>query len=139
MRFLPLAAALLTAACGATMPRMALRAEPAQYTPSMSSTPGISLKPVFSPRAGGTIDYRWTASFGHFLSWDPGTGKIVDRGDDVVLTAGTVYWTYDPKYAIVMKPSATITVDAIDRDTGETRAHGEVVLDFDRDVARVRE
>ena len=128
MRFLALAAAAaILLACAS--PSMTVRADQASYSPAMSSRPGLGLTPVFSAPAGTTCEYHWHASFGTFVS----------RGADVVAGGETLYWTYDPKLTFAQKPTVRISVEARDRDSGRVLAQEKIVLDWDGDIAHVRE
>lgn len=118
---------------------MGLRAEPTQYSPAMSSTPGIGLRTVFVPPAGTTVDYRWTADFGYFVSWNAPDYRVVPRGADFVATEGRLYWTYDPRLAPDRKPAVTIVVEAQNAESGSVLARRTLKLDWDRDTARVRD
>ena len=66
-----LAAAFLISAC-ASLPggagSMGLRAEPNQYSPAMSSTPGIGFTTLYTPPAGTSVNYHWTTDFGYFTA-----------------------------------------------------------------------
>jgi hypothetical protein len=139
-RFLVAAAALLSA-CAALSGGggMGLRAVPTQYSPAMSSTPGIGLTPVYEPPAGTTVNYHWTADFGYFVSWNPPTYVVVPRGTDLTATAGRLYWTYDPRYAPDRKPVVTIVVEVEDSETGRVVARRTLKLDWAYDTARVRD
>lgn len=140
MRTFAAAAALLLSAC-ATLGGggMDLRAEPTQYSPAMSSAPGIGLTPVWVPPAGLEVDYHWTADFGYFVSWNAPNYAVVPRGADLVATEGRLYWTYDPRYTADRKSVVTIVVEARERETGRVLARRTLKLDWDRDTARVRD
>jgi hypothetical protein len=142
MRTLFASAALLACAC-ASLPGgpggMGLRVEPVQYSPAMSSTPGIGFTTVLVPPAGTTLNYRWTADFGYFVTWNAPSYAVVPRGADFTATEGRVYWTYDPRYTADRKSVVTVVIEAQDADTGRLVARRTVKLDWDRDTARVRD
>ncbi len=138
-RILGAAAALAAGAC-ATSPRsMSVRALPAQYSPAMSSTVGIGLRPVFVPPSGTVVDYHWRTNFGYFLTWGAPDYKPARQGADVFLTEGQLYWSYDPSRAMTRKPPVAIVIEARDRQSGRVLARRTVRLDWDQDVARVRD
>jgi|SRR6185312_9478578 len=137
-----LAAALLLAACE-SLPggagSMGLRAEPNQYSPAMSSTPGIGFTTLYVPPAGTTVNYHWLADFGYFVTWNAPNYVVLPRGADFTATEGRVYWTYDPRYSSDRKSVVTVVVQAEDAETGRIVARRTVKLDWERDTARVRD
>ncbi|MFI5361274.1 MAG: hypothetical protein ACHQ49_04835 [Elusimicrobiota bacterium] len=139
MKSFAAAALLLASACALLTEELAVRASPQQYSPAMSSSPGIGLTPVFTPPAGTTARYRWTTNFGGFVSWNPPDYKVVPRGSDPTGSEGTLYWTYDPRLALLGKPVVSIVVEAIDPESGRVLARSKIKLDWDSDVARVRD
>ena len=140
-RFLA-AAALLLAAC-ASLPggagSMGLRAEPHQYSPALSSTPGIGFTTLFIPPPGVAVNYHWTTDFGYFVTWNPPNYVVLPRGADFNATEGRVYWTYDPRFIPDRKPTVTVVVSAEDAETGRVVARRTVTLDWEHDTARVRD
>jgi hypothetical protein len=144
MKFLLAAAAIALSACSTvTLPggagSMGLRVEPHQYSPAMSSTPGIGFTTVFIPPSGTTVNYHWTANFGYFVTWNAPNYAVVPRGADFTATEGRVYWTYDPRFIPDRKPTVTITVSAEDAESGRIVARRAVKLDWERDTARLRD
>lgn len=142
MKILFAAAALLLSACS-SLPggagSMGLRAEPHQYSPAMSSTPGIGFTTLFIPPSGTTVNYHWTTDFGYFVTWNPPNYVVLPRGADFTATEGRVYWTYDPRYTADRKSVVTVVVAAEDAETGRIVARRTVRLDWERDTARVRD
>lgn len=139
MRSFAAAAFFLLAACASLPREMGLRAEPHDYSPAMSSTPGIALTTVFTPPGETAIDYHWTTDFGYFVTWNAPDYKVKPLGQDVVASAGTVYWTYNPALSLVSKPVVTIAVEAQEEETERVLAKAKVKLDWERDTARVRD
>lgn len=117
---------------------LSVRAEPSQYSPAMDSTVGIGLRPVFVPPSGVTVDFHWHTDFGHFVLWNPPDYKVVPQGDDVTMTDGRLYWSYDASMALTHKPAVSITIEAVDRETGKVIATKTLHLDWEHDLARVR-
>ncbi len=115
-----------------------MRAEPSQYSPAMDSTVGIGLLPVFVPPAGATVDYHWHTDFGHFVVWSPPAYKVIPQGDDVTMTEGRLYWSYDPALTLTRKPTVTVDIEAVDRESGKVLSRKTLHIDWDRDLARVR-
>jgi hypothetical protein len=136
------AAALALSAC-ASFPggpgTMGLSAEPHQYSPALSSTPGIGFRTLFVPPAGTTVNYHWTTDFGYFVTWNAPAYAVVPRGADFTATEGRVFWTYDPRFTPDRKPVVTVVVEAEDAETGRIVARRSVKLDWERDAARVRD
>jgi hypothetical protein len=139
MKSFAAAALLLASACASFPSALAVRAEPASYSPAMSSTPGIGFTTVFVPPAGTTVHYHWSTNFGSFVSWRAPDYKVTPMGADVVATEGLLYWTYDPKLAPDRKPVVTIAIEVQDAESGRVLAKRKVQLDFERDTARVRD
>jgi hypothetical protein len=142
MKTLLAAAALALAACS-SLPGgaggMGLRTEPDQYSPAMSSTPGIGFTTVFIPPAGTEVHYHWITDFGYFVTWNAPNYVVLPRGADFTATEGRVYWTYDPRYTPDRKPAVTVIVQAEDAETGRIVARRTVKLDWERDTAHVRD
>lgn len=140
MKTFAAAAVLLISACSTfSGGGMELRADPIQYSPAMSSTPGIGLRTVFVPPAGTTVNYHWTADFGYFVSWNAPDYRVIPRGADLFATEGRFYWTYDPRLTPDRKPVVTIVVEAQDAESGNVLARRTIKLDWDRDTAHVRD
>jgi hypothetical protein len=139
MKSFAAAALILACACATRPSALNVRPEPLQYSPAMSSTPGIGLRTVFVPPAGTAVDYHWSADYGYFVSWNAPSFKVVPRGADLVATEGTLYWSYDAKRAFERKPVVTIAVEARDAESGRVLARKKLKLDWDGDTARVRE
>jgi hypothetical protein len=139
MKSFAAAALILLSACAALPGDMSVRAEPMQYSPAMSSTPGIGLRTVFVPPSGTKIVYHWRADYGYFLSWNAPGYKVVPRGPELVASEGILYWSYDPRRALESKPVVTITVEAQDSESGRVLARHRLKVDWERDAARVRD
>ena len=144
MKFLLAAAAFARSACSTvSLPggagSLGLRTEPNQYSPALSSTPGIGFTTLFIPPSGVTVNYHWSADFGYFVTWNPPNYAVVPRGADFTATEGRVYWTYDPRFIPDRKPTVTVVVSAEDADSGRIVARRTVKLDFEHDTARVRD
>ncbi|HEX4046256.1 MAG TPA: hypothetical protein VH309_00385 [Elusimicrobiota bacterium] len=139
MKFLAAALALMCCACASLPETLTVRAEQSQYSPALSSTPGIRLRPIFVPPSGVNVEYHWSADFGSFVSWNPPAYKVKPLGSDFVATEGALYWTYDPALASARKPVVTVVIEARDADTGKVLSRAKLKLDWDGDTARVRD
>lgn len=72
-------------------PSFEVLANPAKYTPAMSSTPGIKLQVVFEGEAE-TVQYY--ATKGKLITWETNTWGIKSHGSRVSLPYGTyAYWS----------------------------------------------
>ena len=96
-----------------------ISAEPPEYSPMMSSTPGIRLSVlntsgILPPEAV----YRWETSYGHFLSWTPPLFQVVTRGPVYQGGPEDIYWSYDPMPSEKDLPDVVITVTITDPATG---------------------
>ena len=128
---------LALAGCAHGPTSMGLRAEPQMYSPAMSSTPGISLTPLYSP-PGGAL-FRWRVNFGTFFTQPPG-GRRVELGTEALMGPGMIYWTYEPTAELLaaVKPTVEIEVWAEDPKTRKPLAVKRIKLDWEGDLARVR-
>ena len=88
------------------------------YTPLMSSTVGIGLKPVFAVDNNSVI-FSWHTDYGYFVSWGAPGFKVNDRGPDVITNDTKIYWSYSPEDMDKEKPPVHITLSMIDRPPEE--------------------
>ncbi|HOS81862.1 MAG TPA: hypothetical protein PK445_03975 [Methanolinea sp.] len=88
-----------TMTAGSTVPptpvAISIRATPDRYIPLMSSTVGIRLEPEFSPTI--PVIYTWTASYGHFVSWNSTDPRVVIHNATVRTVEPSIYWSYPPQ------------------------------------------
>lgn len=87
---------------------ISIQASPEKYNPLMSSTVGIGLTPLYAGSAA--VVYNWTASYGHFISWNAQDWKVIQHGDSVETINQTIYWSYSPDDMGKEKPPVTIRV-----------------------------
>ncbi len=127
-------AIILIAACGDRDSRLSITPEIDEYTPAMSSVPGIGLIAGFS-RDLKNKDYKfhWVAERGTFLKWhDGGKGRIEVLGNDIKTNEHKVYWTVDPDENISEKSFLVyLTVEEI--DTSEVMYETSIRIDQDRE------
>lgn len=113
-----------------------IETSPDRFTPLMSSTIGISMKPIF-PDQEMTLKV-WETRFGHFASWDKNSGEIVSYGRRVRTPGDSVYWTYDADAMGVKKPPVLIRVTLMSLANGTPLASGKVLIHWeDTDMAVV--
>lgn len=86
---------LLFSSCAETPEVLQINPEITQYSPSVSSTPGIGLIAVYSrDLKNSDYKYHWKVEEGSFLQWNKmGSGMIKDLGNDVYTNEHKVYWT----------------------------------------------
>ncbi len=111
-----------------------LEASPQRYSPMMSSTVGIRLTPVVSGFDASDAQFRWSASYGHFLSWKAPDFNVTDLGNPIVNNGESVYWSFVDKPALANDP-VTITVTVKDRRTGAEIGQSMIILEWDGDYA----
>jgi hypothetical protein len=112
-----------------------LEASPQQYSPMMSSTPGIGLTPNVTGFRAADATFEWNASFGRFLMWDAPDYKVHEIGNPVATDDRMIYWTFTEKPASTKEP-VTITVTARDMTRrGAVLASSTVTLSWDGDYA----
>lgn len=90
--------------CSATENRLTIKSELIEYSPYMSSTPGIPLIAVFNRELSNkNYIYHWIAEEGTFLKWQNSTigmGRIEVLGSDVMMNEHKIIWTVDPDHDI---------------------------------------
>ena len=107
------------------------------YIPTMSSTVGIGLIPVYKiemPSEG--IKYHWRTNFGYFVTWNAPDFEVKILGSDVINAGEKIYWSYDPNEMGIDKPSVLISLRIENRQTQKVVAKTNIELGWeDRDTA----
>ena len=104
-----------------------------RYTVLMSSTVGIGL----TPQINGTLPsasmmYVWKTDYGHFVGWSAPDYTVRELGNTFTGGNGTkVYWTYIGENESGGRPPVHVTLDILDRATGDTLGHGEQTIGWD--------
>lgn len=76
-----------------------------EYSPLMSSTPGMPLVADFRPSTiEEDIKYHWITEQGTFLNWKRDSGKINILGKDVKSNERRIYWSVDLDEDIKISP-----------------------------------
>lgn len=105
--------------------------QPAEYTPLMSSTPGMSIHVEYNKPFEKVL---FTAERGTFLIWDPKTGGI--KGHDTTLETerdGAVYWTpYEGENRFSKEKSNIISIVLL--ENGHKIAEKKITILFDGSV-----
>jgi hypothetical protein len=90
--------------CSKEKSGLSIKPEIYEYSPYMSSTPGIPLVAVFTrDLTNKNYVYHWIAKEGKFLKWQnsaSGMGRIEVLDDDIKTNENKVYWTVDPDHEI---------------------------------------
>lgn len=108
-------------------------ATPQRYTPLMSSTPGVELSVITKGIDTSTATYTWTASYGHFLSWNAPDYIVNERGDSVTNTGEKLYWSFTDKPASTASP---VLISVVIREaSGKELGRSAATLDWDGDYA----
>lgn len=91
--------------CSADEGSLSINPQINEYTPAISSTPGIEVIAVFSQDLKNKdLKYHWMAEQGTFLMWhDQGKGWLKDLGSDIKTNVHKVYWSVNQGEAIKEK------------------------------------
>jgi len=112
-----------------------LEASPQQYSPMMSSTPGIGFTPKVTGFKAADATFEWNATSGTFLTWDAPDYNVHQIGNPVATDGRTIYWTFTEKPASTKDP-VVITVTARDMTRrGAVLGSSTVTLSWDEDYA----
>jgi hypothetical protein len=111
---------------------LSIQPDIARYTVLMSSTVGIWL----TPQINGTLPpdylmYVWKIDYGHFVGWDAPDYTVRELGTCVIGNGTKVYWTYIGENESGGRPPVHVTLDLVDRATGDTLGHAEQVIGWD--------
>ena len=112
---------------------VAIHPDITRYTVLMSSTVGIGL----TPQINGTLPpastmYVWKTNYGHFVGWSAPDYTVRELGNTSASGNGTkIYWTYIGENESDGRPPVHVTLDIIDRATGDTLGHGEQTIGWD--------
>lgn len=116
--------------CGEEDPVLYINPEITEYSPNMSSTPGIPLLGVFTlDLKNSDLQFHWVAEEGTFLMWhNEGHGRIEDLGNDVMTNVHKMYWSTGTGESISEK-SFTIYLSVEDIYTSEIIAETSIQID----------
>ena len=90
-----------------------------EYSPLMSSTPGMPLTVNFrSNTSDSNVKFNWITEQGTFLNWEQDNGKISILGKDVKVNEQRIYWSIDPNGKI-NESSFKIYLKIEDSDTSK--------------------
>jgi hypothetical protein len=104
-----------------------IKASPRQYSPVMSSTPGVGLEPVATGFSADNASFAWKATYGHFLSWNPPDFKVDELGDSASNHGEKLYWSFIDRPSSTTTP-VTITVTATESGSGRLLGSSTVTL-----------
>lgn len=72
-----------------------------EYSPLMSSVPGIPLNVKFKENTSEeNMKFHWITERGTFLNWQQDNGKVSVLGKDIKISDKKIYWSIDPKEKI---------------------------------------
>ncbi|HEY3273620.1 MAG TPA: hypothetical protein VGJ92_07665 [Methanocella sp.] len=110
------------------------------YSLIMSSTVGIGLTPGYPASVDNrTVSFRWQTDYGNFLSWNAPDFKVNERGTNVTIDNGKIYWSYLSEDGKKQRPPVQVTLTMIDRATGKELGNARLEIGWDdRDNAVVR-
>jgi len=108
-----------------------------KYVPTMSSTVGIGLIPVYIiEMPSEDIKYHWHTNFGYFVAWNAPDFEVKILGPDVINTGERIYWSYDPDEMGVDKPSVLISLQMQDERTQRVIGETTIKIEWEaRDTA----
>lgn len=115
------------------------------YTPTMSSIPGLPLTPDPGSATPSSCQYlyRWTASDGLLLIWNPRdyiVSNLPDfRAPDLSGAVGidnrTVYWTWQDPSLPASGRAVTITLEVLDPSGRRVLGKAERIIGWDGNTA----
>lgn len=108
----------LTACTKAANP-LSIKPEILEYSPFMSSTPGIPLEANLTrDLKNKNYVYHWSTEEGTFLKWhniSVGKGRVETLGNDIKTNEHKVFWSVDPNHEIEAKAfQVLLTIEALD-------------------------
>ena len=104
-----------------------------EYSPLMSSTPGIPLTVKFNAdRNEGNIKFHWVTEQGTFLNWQQDNGKIIVLGKDIKINEQKIYWSIEPN-AKIKDSSIKIYLKIEDND------NSKVIYETSIEVEQIKE
>jgi len=113
-----------------TKTSVTLTASPQQYSPIMSSTPGVGITVDANGFDAARSQFAWNATYGNFYSWGPVNLTVDEVGNPVINHGEKLYWTFTEKPASILEP-VVITVTATDSATGRMMGSSNVILIWD--------
>jgi hypothetical protein len=118
--------------------KLTLTGDDIDYSPHLSSVPGIRVQPDYSGDYF-SLRYHWKTNYGYFLDWDPPEYIVIPMGNEVVTDSRTLYWTYDPSEAGREKPPVTVTLLLEDDRSGVVLDEASLdIIWLDTDTARIK-
>ncbi len=114
-----------------------IEASPQNYSPLMSSTPGIGLVANLTGFTPTAADFAWNASYGTFLAWNPPGYLVEQKGSSVITHGEKIYWSFSEFPAAVKEP-VVITVTARDPKTGNSLGKTRMILAWEQNYTFVR-
>lgn len=120
------------AGCADKKAGLSIKPEIYEYSPMMSSTPGIPLIAQFTrDLKNKNYKYHWVAEQGTFLKWNDkgqGMGSIAVLGNDIKTNVHKVYWTVDYDDEIkVASFKVHLTIEEL--DTGKVMYEASIQID----------
>jgi hypothetical protein len=113
---------------------VSLRGSPQNYTPLMSSTPGIRLTVNTAGFNAADAMFVWNASYGEFFSWSAPDYVVSPHGNPVTNRGEPVYWSFTNRTSSTAKP-VIITVVAKDPVSGSVLGSSQLNLIWNGDFA----
>ncbi|MGD1004580.1 MAG: hypothetical protein ABR887_04095 [Methanoregulaceae archaeon] len=107
-----------------------LEASPERYSLVMSSTPGVRLSVNTTGFTPSDAQFRWSADYGHFFSWNAPDFRINELGNPVLNNGQTIYWGFTENPSSTKDP-VTVTVVAEDLRSGTVLGTSTVTLRWD--------
>ena len=109
-----------------------IQAEPARYSPYMSTTVGIRLAAV---NASGILPpdsrFTWETDYGTFLQWGPPSFRVEELGPRPVTGTEPVYWSFRGEPGEGERRPVHISLHVIDPSTGAVLAESGLNLTWE--------
>jgi hypothetical protein len=120
--------------------QVVITADPARYSPFMSSTVGIRLSAV---NISGVLppDARilWDTDSGYFLSWGPPDFRVVTLGPRYEGGEEPVYWSFSPEQGEKERRPVHISLQVVLPSTGTVVARNNLTVGWEDSMAVVGE
>jgi hypothetical protein len=120
-----------TGVCPVTMPgSVIIEATPKEYSPLMSSTPGIKLTPGVNGFTPADAEFTWNASYGQFLAWSAPDYTVTGLSQPVINHGEPIYWSYTEPVTSTRDP-VIISVTAQNVSSGRVWGSSRVTLGWE--------
>lgn len=120
---------------------LSIKTDRKTYSPFMSSTIGIGLKPKYKlDRDLESVDFEWKTDYGYFISHCPPDWQINVLGSEIKNKGEKIFWSYPPLEIGKRKCDFKIKLNLLDTKTGKILKTDSIRLIWqDRGTAVIKE